>query len=133
MSMEEPQYIEYYYRNSEEWLLLPNDPWIQRCLSSPEAMTFEDSSRFANVIAKARACTGLPLWEAIDEGFWTSQRIFTPDEAASIIQRNWLLYLKNRPPKVPMKLSYDDPEGDLIILKAIWEVASQYIQSSLSF
>ena len=57
MSMEEPQYIEYYYRNSEEWLLLPNDPWIQRCLSSPETMTFEDSSRFANV---SRAKTKSP-------------------------------------------------------------------------
>ena len=106
---EEEKFIEYYCKETLEWLLIPNNTLTAKYLQG-EKLSFSELSKFLEIVLNARPCLGLPLGDAQEY----SASFEMKSLAASLIQKTWKQHLARKPVK---------PVSNLLtkIMSIVWE------------
>ena len=132
MNTDESQFLEYYHDDTREWLLIPKNFRTKYFIENINNLSFEEQRQFLSLVAEARACVGLPLWEASmswqNDSVWPEETwepkenmlAYHPDDAARIIQRCWKTHVEIRKSRA-LKEPYEGAETDLEVLKVIWD------------
>ena len=90
---EEGKFIEYYCKETREWLLIPNNTLTAKYMQG-EKLSFSELSKFLEIVLNSRPCLGLPL---IDAEIEYNLSFEMKSLAASLIQKTWKQHLARKP------------------------------------
>ena len=91
---QEEKFIEYYCKDTREWLLIPNNTLTAKFLGG-EKLSFSELSKFREIVLNSRVCTGLPL---VDAEIEYSLSFEIKSLGASLIQKTWKHHLAQKQP-----------------------------------